>query len=129
MKIDLSHLNLIEKFIVEHGSATVMGVHINFLRDQLAALDRETTNLKAEVTQLKETNEALRTKLQQRVAETHKLKAESQDGERCPYCRKTIGLLEDIKPDPVFGELGGKIHYYKCSNPDCGKQWDKAVEH
>jgi hypothetical protein len=129
MKIDLSHLNLIEKFIVEHGSATVMGVHIQFLRDQLAGLERETTNLKAEVTQLKEANKVLTSQLQQRAAETHRLQGSAQTvGDRCPYCKQTSGVVESIKDDPTFGPFGVKIHYYKCGNPNCGKTYDKRVD-
>jgi hypothetical protein len=88
MKLDLSSLNLIEKFIVEHGSAAVMGVHISLLREQLATLDREAASLRTENAQLKSTNEDLKLKLQQAQPGGFVRRDGLlwRDGEHFPYC-------------------------------------------
>lgn len=48
-------------------------------------------------------------------------------GDVCPFCRRATGEIVAIKPCPVPGydELGFKQAYYKCSNPDCGKTYDR----
>lgn len=42
----------------------------------------------------------------------------TEKGERCPKCRKGSWNLIDSRPDPTFGQLGGILRIYKCS--DCG---------
>ena len=111
MKIDLSSLNLIEKFIVEHGSAAVMGIHINLLREQLSAFERETANLKAEVTQLKDANKALTAQLQQRAAETHRLQvaAEQQRTARRTETDEKILLTLTGRQKRTASEIAGML--------------------
>jgi hypothetical protein len=113
MSFDLNPLSLIEKFIVEHGSAAVMKVHIDCLRDQLAGLDREATGLKAENAQLKAANKDLAAQLQQRAAQIHALqptgfvenmgvlwKRTETGFESVPYCK-------ECKSHPIMTPIRG----------------------
>jgi len=124
MNIDLTSLNLLEKFIVEHGSAAVMQVHINFLREQLTALDRQMTELKTEAFNLKATNKNLTLQLQQGESKIRQLqpvglhpfagvlwKPSGGGFERTPYCPQCAS-------HPVmFGQppMGGDPMLWQCS--------------
>jgi cell division protein FtsB len=57
-------LNDIEKFINEHGSASILRDNIAFVRDQFAALERENAILKQKIVDLTAENEVLKTKIQ-----------------------------------------------------------------
>jgi hypothetical protein len=46
----------------------------------------------------------------------------------CPFCRRPTGQLQNMKPIPGLELHGLKTGYYKCSNPDCGKSYDKQVK-
>jgi hypothetical protein len=125
MTIDLSSLNLIEKFIVEHGSATVQGVHINLLREQLCALDREVVKLKAEVAHLKASNEDLKAQLQRAqpsglILHEGLLWKRTETGfEPRPYCPEcpTHPVMMAIPP--------GEADTWACSGHHC---FDYAIK-
>jgi TRAP-type mannitol/chloroaromatic compound transport system substrate-binding protein len=50
-------------------------------------------------------------------------------GDICPYCRRQTGQLVEIKdsPNPHYAFMGIKQRYFKCSNPSCGKNYDKEA--
>ncbi len=43
---------------------------------------------------------------------------ESLEGDPCPKCSKRSFELISTKPDPTFGDLGGIVRTYTCS--ECG---------
>ena len=119
--MDLTSLNLIEKFIVEHGSAAVMGVHINLLREQLAAVGRETTDLKTEIAHLKQTNKELTAQVQNYAAQIHALKPADKVENMGVFWKRTPDGYEKI---PYCGECSHhpimtpmwQARVYACSN-------------
>ena len=82
------------------------------LRERLAEEEKKVAELESENTVLK--------------AELESLQAKKQN--LCPYCGQFTGKLEDIKDDPVFVGFGNKVHYYKCSNAQCGKSYDRHLD-
>ena len=48
-------------------------------------------------------------------------------GDICPFCRQPTLQLLEIRPseNPHLGALGFKERHYRCSNPSCGKTYDK----
>ena len=119
--MSLNPLTLINQVIEEHGSSTIQAKHLAMLKDEITILQRKATELSTQVEKLESENRELKAQLQ-------KHKPTATPGEKCPYCNRHTGSLDSIKPDPVFGRMGAKIRYYKCSNPDCGKEWDKHVD-
>ena len=120
--MSLNPLTLINQVIEEHGSSTIQAKHLAMLKDEITILQRKATELAAKVEQLETENGQLRAQLQQ-------LKP-TIPGDKCPYCNRNTGKLEEMKPhsEPMFAMLGKKIGYYKCSNPDCGKSYDKQLK-
>ena len=124
MSIDLTSLNLVEKFIVEHGSATVMGVHISYLREQLSGFDRQLASLKDENADLKATNKNLVVEIDNLRTKIRRLepaglypfagvlwKPAGGGFERTPYCPQCAS-------HPVmFGQppMGGDPMLWQCS--------------
>jgi DNA repair exonuclease SbcCD ATPase subunit len=63
-----------------------------------AVLDAQET-----ISQLREENERLETKL-----------AETVEAEPCPSCHKKGWHVESSQPDPTFGDLGAARRVYRC---------------
>jgi uncharacterized protein with PIN domain len=76
----------------------------------MATLESENKVLKSE-------NANLRAKFQQ-IQEDQAIQ-----GDICPYCRHPKGELLKLLPHEIFGEVGVKVGFYKCTN--CGKEYDK----
>jgi len=68
---------------------------------------------------LEKENEELRIRIQKLE------EAKEVQGDLCPYCRKAKGELLKLETDPVFGPMGVKMGYYKCSN--CAKEYDRQI--
>jgi uncharacterized protein with PIN domain len=120
--MSLNPLTLINQVIEEHGSSTIQAKHLAMLKDEITILQRKATELAAKVEELETENGQLRAKLkEQQPAPT--------PGDKCPYCNRHTGKLEEIKPHPehMFAILGVKNGFYKCANPDCGKSYDKKM--
>jgi hypothetical protein len=60
-------------------------------------------NAQATISQLRDENEKLKTKL-----------AETVEAEPCPSCHKKGWHVESSQPDPTFGRLGGVRRVYRC---------------
>jgi hypothetical protein len=47
--------------------------------------------------------------------------------DKCPFCQQPTGkpLRREPVKDKIFADMGAKIIYYKCTNPDCGEEYDK----
>jgi len=119
--MSLNPLTLINEVIEEHGSSTIQGKHLAMLRDEIAILQGKATEFATQAEKLEAENQQLRSQLQ-------RLKP-TMGGDKCPYCNRNTGKLEEIKPDPTpeFAMLGVKHGFYKCSNPDCCKTYDKEM--
>jgi len=120
--MSLNPLTLINQVIEEHGSSTIQAKHLAMLKDEITILQRKATELATQVEKLETENRQLRSQLQQ-------LKP-SIPGDKCPYCNRNTGKLEEIRPDPEpgFAMLGVKHGFYKCANPECGKSYDKEMK-
>ena len=114
-------------------SDAVKGIPLNeVLRERLALaedkfviLDKEFSGMKLENENLKAQNRELRSELQKRAAQLQNL---DPPGDKCPYCNRQTGKLEEIKPQPPpWNRLGLKNGFYKCRNPVCGKSYDKEM--
>jgi len=112
----MNPLDLIEKLITEHGSAAIQAKHLAMLKDEITILLRKNDELSRENLDLK--------------AQLKNVAHEPPKGDQCPYCGERTGKLVDMKPHPeqMFATLGKKIGYYKCSNPGCGKSYDKHLK-
>jgi DNA repair exonuclease SbcCD ATPase subunit len=128
--MSLNPITLVERLIEEHGSSSIQGKHLAMLKDEIAILQRKTTDLSTKVEQLESENRELLSQLQQRAAEIQRLQPSTPPGDKCPYCNRTTGVLEEIKPHPeeMFAMLGVKHGFYKCSNPQCAKSYDKEMK-
>ena len=61
--------------------------------------------------------------LEAQVAST--LQSKSGTGDMCPYCNTPKGQIFRIEKDPIFGDIGGKMHYFECTA--CNKCYNKPV--
>jgi len=105
------------------------GANAATLRSKLLSLKEQTEAFEAAHAYLLNENTALEKKyadLQSQVSQPKHPVSEAKGTDKCPYCNKVSGVLQDIKPDPIWGGIGTKIYDYKCSN--CGKTYDKQVE-
>jgi len=106
----------------------VLRERLAFADQQFAALERKATELTLKVSELETENKDLRFEIQQRAAQIHKLTPSEPPGDKCPYCNRNTGKLQEIKLQPgQRGMLGLKEGFYKCANPDCGKNYEKDM--
>ena len=112
----MNPLDLIEKLITEHGSAAIQGKHLAMLKDEIAILLRKLDESSRENADLK--------------AQLSRLQQKKPEGDQCPYCNERTGQLVEMKPHPedMLAMLGLKIGYYRCSNPQCEKSYDKQLK-
>jgi hypothetical protein len=105
----------IEKLITEHGSAAILREHIQLLKSQMLQKD---VQIEDQARLLKEKDAVIGQLQTQKPADA------------CPFCRRFTGELIDIKPctNGQLARVGFTQHYYKCSNPSCGKSYDKQVK-
>ena len=119
--------NLIDEINDLIGSGAKPGIlrgKLTFLREQAEAFEQEYATLIKEKKGLEKQN----SDLQSQIATFQSPVSEPEGTEICPYCNKISGVLDTIKPHPHFGKMGVKIYYYKCSNPKCGKDYDKQID-
>lgn len=89
--------------------------------------DAEFKNLLADLSlELADVKMKLAGVLEENIKLTEKIRElENVEGEPCPRCHKRGWQLQDSKPDPHFGRLGGIRRTYKCSL--CGFSEEKLV--
>ncbi len=46
-------------------------------------------------------------------------------GDTCPYCNTPKGQIFRIEKDTVFGDIGGRMHYFECTA--CNKYYNRQV--
>jgi uncharacterized coiled-coil protein SlyX len=112
----------IEKLITEHGSAAILREKIGLLKEQMAAKDAKMQELDDLLKQTKKKLDDCQSKLDRFTGE--------QPADICPYCRRPTGqLINHLLPSNLTRDWAGKEAYiYKCSNPDCGKNYGKQVK-
>ena len=111
----MNPLDLIEKLITEHGSAAIQGKHLAMLKDEIAILLRKLDESSRENADLK--------------AQLSRFQQKKPEGDQCPYCKNRTGKLSEIKPhsQSLLDQIGTKIGLYQCSNPECGKTYEKQI--
>jgi hypothetical protein len=105
---------ILEKLINECGSAAVIREHLEFLKSEYEALERQANDVRHEVVQLQIANgqlaEQIRT-LQDRI---------HPSGYLCDHCNGPHLKLVGNKMDPVLGDLGIEVTAFCCL--ECGKE-------
>ena len=101
--------------------ATTAGLSKDVIDLQAAKLDilvKENAELSTKVSRLEIENSQLRSRLDD-------FQPVAKPGDLCPFCRRTTLQLNEIKrhSDYTFAACGMKEHFYKCSNPDCNKDY------
>lgn len=97
-------VDLIDRLIVEHGSAAIQKEHVALFKDQAAILERDCNRLKQELAALQLENARLRQQLAAVPAPTfqriHGLlwMPEGNGYERNPYCPKCQSLMSEFPP-------------------------------
>jgi uncharacterized protein with PIN domain len=113
----MNPIDAIEKWISEHGSASILRDHIGLLKSQMAAKDAEIKNLKI----LLEQKDVQINNLQKIIDST------TTFDEICPYCKQPEGkVIRIVSARGLAGRIGHKTFYYQCDN--CGKEYDKYKE-
>jgi hypothetical protein len=117
----MNPFDTIEKWIKEHGSASILRDHVALLKEQMSNLERENLSLKVKLHNTETERDDYKNK-----ADGF---ADEQPAETCPYCHRATLRLIEIKPNPNphFAMMGFKQRYYKCGNPSCGQAYDKSV--
>lgn len=107
-------IELLDKLIREHGSASILKEHLALFRTQIANLESKIGNLERENMELKHSLDDCQKKLG--VVESQL----QPSGQCCDHCGspsvKRIGSV----PNSGFERLGVKDAIYECS--DCGKK-------
>lgn len=75
----LQSLNLLDKWLSEHGSAAIQKVHIELLRDTLRMLNDHNSQLKARVAELERNEKVLRETTEQLHVRNKELEASVKD--------------------------------------------------
>lgn len=110
----------IEKLITEHGSAAILREHVALLKSQMQAKDATIENQRIE-------NENLKRLLMENQSQKNNFTNQAP-AEVCPYCRRDTLELKSVQPMPGLEVHGIKTGHYKCSNPNCGKTWQKQIK-
>ena len=113
----------IEKLITEHGSATIQRSHIALLKAQMTALTSENTELKTKVS-------AFEIEVRQLRRQLEDYQPVSKPGHLCPHCRRNTGNFLGNRESHIVQErmLGLERAYYKCSNPQCQKEFNEEIK-
>ena len=83
----------------------------------LADLSLELADAKLKIADLASENADLKGKLQALTSST---------GELCPKCNNRTFEIISTKPHPIFGDVGAKERFYKCSG--CGFAESKLID-
>jgi uncharacterized protein with PIN domain len=125
----LKMIDEIDTLITNSASIATIKPKLHTLREQTQALDVEVSRVKIKYDELQARYEKAvadwqkqEFDLKQQVAKLQVVDDESAT-DLCPYCKRRKGKLIDIKPHSVFGNMGVKVEYYRCTN--CGKDYDQ----
>ena len=112
----------IKSIVGDIASGAVKDQRIALSQEQLGTLDLKLKEALAQNALLTQRVSALESKLA-------KYQQTERKGDRCPYCNEDSGKLDQIKkhPQSLLDQTGTKIGLYKCSNPDCAKEYEKQI--
>lgn len=97
------------------------GAQKDAIRGQIRVIERQVAALEADYASLAENHTNLQT--------SQPVPLSDSPAEKCPFCKRATLELVEIKasPNPHFAMMGFKQRYYKCSNPSCGKNYDRSA--
>ena len=104
--------------------ATTAGLSKDVIDLQAAKLDilvKENAELSTKVSRLEIENRQLRSQLED-------FQPVAKPADTCLYCRRATGEVVELSQHPVFFMQGWKVAHYKCSNPQCGKTYERDLE-
>jgi FtsZ-binding cell division protein ZapB len=112
--VGMGPFEIIEKFINEHSSAAILREHLENLKSEYTALERQAKDARLEVAKLQIANDQLSEQIRTLQDQLH------PSGYLCDHCNgphlKHIGN----KMDPVLGDLGIEVTAFYCL--ECGKE-------
>lgn len=100
-------LNKLEALVNERGSAAVLREHLALLRERIGALERENTDLRAQLQQAQASVQDSHSRLERFAQDNPK-------GLRCDACGAIDLARTGSRDDPVFGEVGIKQALMTC---------------
>jgi hypothetical protein len=107
-------IEIIEKFINEHGSANILKEHVALLKAQIVALESKVRDLESEKSAIQLDNNQKAERVRSLQSQLH------PPGHCCDHCGghqlKRTGNI----PDPIFGDMGVKRSVFSCL--ECGKE-------
>jgi hypothetical protein len=112
-------LELFEKLINEHGSASILRERLGLLRDQYAAQERMCVDLQAQNTQLQARLEQSERRAADLEKQLHALKERTMSRDVCDNCGSPEIVRVGTRPHPTFGALGlreAAMHCGKCGH-------------
>jgi hypothetical protein len=101
-------------------SGKIKDQRLSLLADELKARDIKLSEATLKISDLE-------SRLQKSEARLHQFEAQ-KPADICPFCRCQTGELVNLKPHPEMEHHGWKVAYYKCSNTQCGRTYDKILE-
>lgn len=120
----MNPLELVEKLINEHGSATILRERLGLLREQCAAQQRLCADLQAENRELKATLDQSQRRAAALEQELQALKAATMNRNVCDNCGSPEIVRVGTRKHPVMGALGVREAIYHCGK--CGH--DTCIE-
>ena len=105
-------IEIVEKLINEHGSATVLKEHLGLLKAQISALETKVSDLELKNAQLKESLNEHKTRIRALDEQLH------PSGNFCDHCGSSSLKRVGNRPNPIFKDLGVKDAVFRCN--DCG---------
>ncbi len=105
---------IIEKYIDERGSATMLREHLELLKSEYEALELQAKDSRLEVVRLQIANDQLAEQIRTLQDQLH------PSGYLCDHCNGPHLKLIGNKMDPVLGDLGIEVTAFYCL--ECGKE-------
>lgn len=118
----ITHLQELDNLIVESTKPPVTAK----LRNKLALIIEQAEAYQASSDKQDETLAAQAQTIERLITENQKLVAEQPKkagGKNCPFCGHAASLV-DMRPHPIMGEMGIKVHFFRCDS--CGKEFDEV---
>jgi hypothetical protein len=118
----------IKGIIGDIASGAIKDQRIALSQEQLAALESKLVALAGELTASKARESKLASDNQQLRRQLEDSQPVAKPADTCLYCRRATGEVVELTQHPVFFMQGWKVAHYKCSNPQCGKTYERDLE-
>ncbi len=124
----LAMIDEIDTLITNSAAPAIVKPKLYTLREQTQALEREATQLQIRNDELQRLYADAEKTIADLKAQIAKIESPNDPSatDQCPYCKRHKGKLIDTKPSKHFGEFGEKVLYFCCTNPECGKEYDRT---